>query len=143
MTPAKQLDALMARYPAEVAAVARAALRWMRRKFPHADALVYFHYALAIGFTPGRPSDAVFSVVLYTRWVNLFFLKGAHAYDPNRLLQGTGKQVRTIRLENAKTLADPAVVELIEAEAARLGLEPGSGRGKLIIQSISDKRSPR
>jgi hypothetical protein len=145
LTAKQQLDSFIAKYSPEVAGVARKALVWMRKKFPHATVLVYDNYnALAIGFGPTeRASDAVFSVALFPRWTNLFFLQGAALPDPHKLLQGSGKQARSIRLENVKLLDDPKLLALIDAEAARLGLEPGAGSGKLVIKSISAKQRSR
>jgi len=117
----------------------------MRKKFPGASVLVYDNYnALAIGFGPTeRASDAVFSIALFPRWVNLFFLQGAGLPDPNKLLQGSGKQARSIRLEKVQLLDEPAVLALIDAEARRSGLEPQAGSGKIVIKSISAKQRPR
>ncbi len=145
MTPKQQLDSFIAKYSPEVAAVARQAFVWMRRKFPDADVLVYDNYnALAIGFGPNeRASEAVFSIALFPRWVNLFFLQGAGLPDPNKLLKGNGTQARSIRLEKIELLDEPAVLALIDAEAARSGLEPGLGSGKLVIKSISARQRPR
>ena len=119
MTAKQQLDSFIAKYSPGVALVARQAFRWMRKKFPHAEVLVYDNYnALAIGFSPTeRASDAVFSIALFPRWVNLFFLQGAGLPDPNKLLKGTGKQARSIRLESIEVLDEPAVLALIDAEA--------------------------
>ena len=68
--------------------------------------LVYDNYnALAIGFGPSeRASEAIFSIVLYPRWVTLFFLQGAGLADPKRLLKGSGKVVRHIVLASAADL---------------------------------------
>lgn len=125
--------------------MARKAFLWMRKKFPDACVLVYDNYnALAIGFGPNeRASDAVFSIALFPRWVNLFFLQGAALPDPTKLLDGSAKQARSIRLEKIELLDDPALVSLIDAEAARLGLVPGAGNGKIVIKSISAKQRPR
>jgi hypothetical protein len=145
MTPSQQLDSFIAKYSPEVAGVARQAFRWMRRRFPHATVLVYDNYnALAIGFgTTDRATGSVFSIALYPRWVNLFFLQGAKLSDPDKLLEGAGKQVRSIRLASISMLDHPALLALIDAEARRSGLVPGAGRGKLVIQSISAKQRPR
>jgi hypothetical protein len=145
VTGRQQLDSFIAKYSPEVASVARKALRWMRKKFPRAFVLVYDNYnALAIGFGPTeRASDAVFSIALFPRWVNLFFLQGVGLPDPNKLLKGSGKQVRSIRLESVDVLDEPAVLALIDVAAARLGLEPGAGSGKIVIKSISEKQRPR
>src|SRR5262245_18843481 len=66
-SPAAQLAAFMKRYDASVAAVAKAALTWMRRRLPGAVELVYDNYnALVIGFGPSeRASEAIFSIALY------------------------------------------------------------------------------
>ncbi len=145
MTSKQQLDSFMGKYSPEVASVARKAFRWMRRKFPHATVLVYDNYnALAIGFGPTeRASDAVFSIALFPRWTNLFFLQGAGLPDPHKLLKGTGKQARSIRLDSVELLDDPKLLALIDAEALRLGLEPDAGSGKIVIKSISARQRPR
>lgn len=145
MTAKQQLDGFMARYSPDVAAVAQKAFRWMRKRFPDACVMVYDNYnALAIGFGPTeRASDAVFSIALFPRWVNLFFLQGARRPDPNKLLHGSGKQVRSIRLEDVRLLDKREVRELIDDEAARLGLIPGAGSGEIKIKSISAKQRPR
>ncbi len=145
MTARQQLDSFIAKYSPEVASVARQAFRWMRKKFPRATVLVYDNYnALAIGFGPTeRASDAVFSIALFPHWTNLFFLQGARLPDPHKLLKGSGKQARSIRVDNVKLLDEPALLALIDAEAARLGLERGAGSGKIVIKSISAKQRPR
>jgi hypothetical protein len=44
-----------------------------------------------IGFGPReRPSEALFSVVVYPRYVSLAFLTGTTLTDPERMLRGDG-----------------------------------------------------
>jgi hypothetical protein len=119
VTTKQQLDSFIAKYSLEVASVARQGVAWMRKKFPRAFVLVYDNYnALAIGFGPTeRASDSVFSIALFPRWVNLFFLQGAGLPDPHKLLKGNGKQARSMRLENVELLDEPAVLALIDAAA--------------------------
>jgi hypothetical protein len=143
---AKQLDGFLAKYTPEIAAFARDALARMRARLPGALEMVYDNYnALVIGFCPNeRPSDAIFSLVLFPRHVSLCFLQGAGLPDPNRLLKGSGKVVRHIRLEKPEDLDKPAVRQLIATalDRARVPLDE-SGLGKLIIKSISAKQRPR
>src|SRR5215470_12696500 len=114
-SPEGQLAGFIARYTPEIAARAHAALARMRARLPGAVELVYDNYnALAIGFAPGeRASEAIFSIALYPRWVTLFFLRGKELPDPHRLLQGSGKIVRSIVLEDDATLDRPAVRALM------------------------------
>src|SRR2546429_9478175 len=114
-SPAKQLDGFIARYTPEIGAQARAALAKMRERLPGAVEMVYDNYnGLVIGFGPtDRPSEAVFSIVLFPRWVTLCFLQGAKVPDPQKRLRGNGKQVRHIRLDTADDLETPGVRDLL------------------------------
>jgi len=145
MTPKQQLESFIDKFTPEVAAQARAAFAWMRRRFPGATVLVYDNYnALAIGFGPNeRTSAAVFSLALFPKWVSLFFLQGVAMRDPQRRLAGSGNQARHIRLDPIGLLDDPQVLELIDGEAKRLGLVPGTGRGAIVIKSVSARQRPR
>jgi hypothetical protein len=119
---------------------------FMRKKFPAATVIVYDNYnALAIGFaTSDKASGAVFSIALYPRWVNFFFLHGATLPDPHKRLKGSGKQVRNITLHALDDLREPAVAALIDAEAERFGLASLTGpRGAIVIKSVSAKQRPR
>src|SRR5580658_11244844 len=109
--PERQLAGFIARYTPDIADLAEAVLNKMRRRYSTALELVYDNYnALAIGFGPSeRASDAIFSIVLYPRWVTLFFLQGAGLPDPNKLLKGSGKVVRHIVLAAAEDLDKPAI----------------------------------
>jgi hypothetical protein len=144
---ADQLDEFLAKFTPEVTETSRQALRKMRTRLPGAIELVYDNYnALAIGFSPTeRASDAIFSIALYPRWVSLFFLlNGVKLRDPDCYLQGGGSKVRHIVLENAATLDDPAVQELM-AQALELSpkqIDAAQPR-RLIIKSISAKQRPR
>jgi hypothetical protein len=145
VTERQQLDSFIGRFTPQVASVTRAAFRWLRKKFPHADVLVYDNYnALAIGFGPNhRASEAAFSIAVFPRWVNLCFLQGISLPDPHKRLTGSGKQVRNIRLDSAQVLDEPVVVELLETAAAQMGMSARAGAGKIIIKSISAKQRPR
>src|SRR6185369_16501632 len=99
-SPQGQLESFLDKFTPEVATLARDCLTKMRARLPGAMQLVYDNYnALAIGFGPSeRASEAIFSIVLYPRWVTLFFLQGAGLADPKRVLKGSGKVVRHIVL---------------------------------------------
>jgi hypothetical protein len=108
--------------------------------------MVYDNYnALVIGFGPSeRASEAILSIALYPRWINLFFLWGKKLRDPEKLLKGSGNQVRSLVIENAGTLDDPAVEDLIaEAlERAAVPIDPAGAR-RILIRAIAAKQRPR
>lgn len=143
--PEKQLAGFLAKYTPEIRRLAENALATMRRRFPGAVEMVYDNYnALVIGFGPtDRASEAIFSIVLYPRQVNLCFLQGAKLRDPEKRLRGTGKQVRNIILEDAATLDEPGVTALIARTLASAKPLDATSPGRLVIKSISAKQRPR
>lgn len=87
-----QLQRFIDRRAPDVAVTMRTALAVMRKRYPGALQLVFENRnRLAVGFGP-KPTQAVFSIVAYPRWVTLFFLYGIELDDPDGLLQGKGKR---------------------------------------------------
>jgi hypothetical protein len=138
-SPRKQLDQFLGRYKPEIAALARAAMEKVRARLPGAVEMVYDKAnALVIAFGPTeKPSEAVFSVVVFPRWVLLYFLQGSVLPDPHGRLKGAGKVGRHIRLTDSAELEDPAVAELIgdAVELADVQIEPGQ-RAKIVIRMV-------
>ncbi len=146
-SPQTQLNRFLARYHPDIAKLGRAALMTMRKRLPGTIEMVYDNYnALVIGFSPNdRPSDAIFSIALYPRWVNLFFLQDAtELEDPERLLRGSGNRVRSIRLTSSEDLDKPGVRALMAQAAARSDppIDP-KARRKLVIRAVAAKQRPR
>jgi len=145
-SPDAQLRGFLARYSPEIAKRARAILAKMRRRLPGATEFVYDNYnALVIGFGPtARPSEAPFSIGVYPRWVNLFFLDGAGLPDPEQRLRGSGRIVRSIRLDDEAVLDEPAVKALMTAAVARSDAPfPRRAKRRLLIRAVSPRRRPR
>jgi hypothetical protein len=144
--PEAQLATFLAKYTAEIRTIAEEARAVLRKRLPGAVEMVYDNYnALVIGFgSTERASEAIISIALYPRWVNLFFLEGVALPDPGKVLQGSGNQVRRIRLESAATLDEPAVRTLIK-EAVRNSSTPFDKKAprRLIIKSVAPKQRAR
>jgi len=119
----------------------------MRTEFPNAIQMVYDNYNfLVIGFSPTeRPSEAIFSIAMSPRRVSLCFLQaGPKLSDPEKLLRGSGKLVRHLRLDNAAVLDHPPVKALM-TQAIQLAAVPfnAATSGRLLIKSVSAKQRPR
>jgi hypothetical protein len=144
VTPQKQLDGFLAKYTPELAKTAKTMLRKMRKRLPGAVEMVYDNWnGLVIGFGPTeRPSEAILSLLLLPEHVTLCFLNGAALRDPDKLLRGSGNQVRHIRLSDPDHLDQSDVNSLIEQAVAK-SVKPIAGPGRLIIKSISPKQRPR
>ena len=124
----------------------RAVRAAVRKRFPTANELVWDNYNFfVIGYSPTeRPTDSIVSIAARANGLSFFFLQGASLRDPKKLLLGSGKQVRFIRVESAEKLSHPDVEALIAAAIDQAKIQmPPKGRGKLIIRSVSVKQRPR
>lgn len=146
MAPAKQLAGFIAKFDPKIGRLVRSARAALRKRWPTAIELVYDNYnALAIGWAPNeRTSEVIVSLAVFARGVNLYFMYGASLPDPLGLLKGSGNQGRFIRLDRVAQLDEPGVEALLRA-AVRHGRTPlaTTGRGSLVIKSVSARQRPR
>ena len=118
----------------------------LRETFPTAHELVYDNYNfLAIGYcSTHRPSDCVFSIAAAANGVALCFTHGAKLPDATKILAGSGKQTRFLRLPSAVVLQRPDVARLLRLANGRADTPfADSGTGELIIRSVAAKQRPR
>ncbi len=145
-TSEQQLAGFIEKFDSKNATLIRALRKALRKRLPTANELVYDNYNFfVIGYcSTERPSDCILSIAAAANGVGLSFYYGATLPDPHGLLLGSGSQNRFIRLESAATLTRPEVEELIAAASgqAKVPLRE-SGKGKLVIRSISKKQKPR
>src|SRR5277367_2432348 len=142
----KQLQSFIAKFEPKNQALIRAARKALRKRFPTANELAYDNYNFfALGYcSTERPSDCVVSIAAAANGVGLSFYYGATLPDPHGILLGSGNQNRFIRIESAEILVRPEVEALIAAADAQAKVPmPATGKGKLIIRSISAKQKPR
>ena|SRR2546428_12279710 len=145
-SPEKQLASFIAKFEPNAAKLIRSARAEMRKLLPTAIEMVYDNYNFfVIGYSPTeRPSDAIFSIAAAANGVGLAFLQGASLPDPRRILQGSGKRNRFIRLPTLAPLKSRDVRELIKVALAHAKTPlPRTSKGYLIIKSISAKQRPR
>ena len=86
-----------------------------------------------------RPSDCI--PCCSTKRVGLSFYHGATLPDPHKLLLGSGSQNRFMRIESPAKFNAQRLRNLSLPPSNGLKVR-GSGRGKLVIRSISKKQKP-
>jgi len=64
-----------------------------------------FHYSVG--------GDYVVGIGTFTRHATLFFYRGTELADPDRLLEGRGKQFRSVTLRSPKDVERPGVQRLL------------------------------
>ena len=142
----EQLRTFIEKFEPQNQAMIRAARRALRKRFPTANEIVYDNYNFfVIGYGPTeRPSDCFVSIAAAANGVGLCFIQGAKLPDPEKILSGSGKQTRFVRLSSPEVLRRDAVQTLLTVAAGRAKTPlPGTGRGMLIIRSVSAKQRPR
>ena len=144
-SPAQQFAGFLARFSPEIVKLTKTTRAKMRKRLPRAVEMVYDnYYALVIGYSPTeRPSDAILSIVVYPRWVSVCFLQGAHLPDPHAVLQGSGNQVRHIRLDAGAAVLDTPVIRALVSEAIKFSDAPFRGKSQLVIRAIAKKQRSR
>ena len=141
-----QLDGFIRKFDPENQALILKIRKALRKRFPTANELVYDNYNFfVIGYSPTeRPSDTIVSMAAAANGVGLCFIQGARLKDPQKILTGSGKQTRFLRLPSAEVLARPEVEALIAAAIAQSKTPlPAKGPGALVIRSVSAKQRPR
>jgi hypothetical protein len=120
--------------------------RWLRKRLPTAHEVVYeYRDFFVISYSPTeRGYEGVLAIRASVNSVRLYFNRGKELPDHAKLLQGSGKQTRSINVEGASTLARPEVARLIDEAIARNRVPFASaGRGSVVIRSASAKQRRR
>ena len=141
-----QLGSFIDKFAPEDQKLIRAVRAAVRKRVPTANELVWDNYNFfVIGYSPTeRPADSVVSIAARANGVGLCFIHGAALPDPKKLLLGSGKQTRFIRVESAHVLSHPDVEALVAAAIDRADVPlPARGRGRLIVRSVAEKQRPR
>lgn len=146
LTPQEQFKKSLSEFDAPIQKFANDCIGKMRKRLPRFLELVYDNWnALVVGYGPNeRASDALFSIVIFPRYVSICFITGASLVDKDKLLTGSGNQVRGIRLSSPDVLDHPGVKELMKQAIDRSTVKiPATQKTRMIIKSISAKRRPR
>ena len=141
-----QLRSLIAKFTPAHLRLIGAIRRWLRKRLPTAHELVYeYRDWFVISYSPNEHGyEGVLAIRGSADGVRLYFNQGKELPDPAKLLQGSGKQTRSINLEGASTLARPEVARLIDEAIARNRMPfARAGRGSVVIRSASAKQRRR
>ena len=137
-TPEAQLRSFNDRFSPKHQKFVQSVRTALRKRFPTANELAYDYSSFfVIAYSPNEQGIAApVSIAARADRVDLYFNSGPKLPDPKKLLQGSGKQVRFVRLETVKQLAHPDI-EAFTAAAIDLASAPfpSKGKGSLIIKT--------
>jgi hypothetical protein len=145
-----QLASYFAKYEPAMVKLGKALRAKLRARLPGLFEVVYVYESqnsLVIAYSPTEHGyDALCSIALYPRCVNLYFGQGAllSKSDPNKLLQGCGKTVRYVVLNAVEDFDRPEIEVLMAAalKLAKLRLD-ASAKGSVIIKAEAQKERAR
>ena len=141
-----QLRGLIARFAPTHQRLIATMRRWLRKRLPTAHEIVYEYSGFfVISYSPDeRGYEGVLAIRASANGVDLYFNRGKELPDPEKLLRGSGKQVRSIHMEGGSTLARPAVVRLVDEAIARNRVPfARTGDGPVVIRPTSAKKRGR
>ena len=137
-TPESQLRSFNDRLDPKHQKLFRSVRAALRKRFPTANELAYDYSSFfVIAYSPtDRGIDGIVSIAARANGVDLYFSHGPQLPDPKKLLLGSGKQTRFVRVETVRQLAHPDVKPFFAAaiELASVPL-PRKGKGSLIIKT--------
>jgi len=111
------VDQLLGGYDAGVREIALRARDLIAKLVPKAEEKVYFGWRIISFSLDGKMSGQFCSVSPGRNYVNLYFMQGASLDDPKGLLEGTGKNMRHVKLREVSGLKNAALKELIQTAA--------------------------
>jgi hypothetical protein len=137
-----QLRGLITKFASAHQRLIGATRRRLLKRLPTAHEVVYeYRDSFVISYSPNEHGyEGVLAIRADANGVRLYLNQGKGLPDPEKLLQGSGTLVRWIHLEAVSTLAQPAVVSLVEEAIARNRVPfAGTGRGPVVIRSTAAK----
>jgi hypothetical protein len=101
-------------------------------------------YIVAMHYGPThKMKDAICYIGVQKDHVNLGFLHGSRLADPQRILEGTGKQMRHIKIRSMEDLLRPAIRPYLQEACERAGQEIATHGKKTVTTIVKRKSLPR
>ena len=145
LTPEAQLRSFIDRFDPKDQKLIRAVRAAVRKRFPTANELAYdYNHSVVISYSPtDHGIDGIVAISARATGLALYFNQGPKLPDPKKLLHGSGKQARFVKVDAASRLAQPEVEAMIAAaiDQAKVPL-PSQGKGKLFIRGAAAKPRP-
>src|SRR5262245_28665505 len=94
-------------------------------------------YIVSLVYGPThRQKDAICYIGVIRDHVNVGFIRGADLPDPYRILEGTGKQMRHIKIRNLSDLMHPAVRTYLQEACERAGHDVATGKTRTVTTAV-------
>jgi hypothetical protein len=109
---ADEFNTLAKKYSPKVQQLARKTRAFVKKEMPGAVEQVKLGWSAAWYGTTPKMNDVVVAIHIRDEYVNLEFAQGTSLRDPEKLLEGTGKNMRHVKIRDLKILEKPAFMAL-------------------------------
>ena len=93
--------------------------------------------ALALGYGPtDRLKDGICHIAVYAHHVNLGFNQGATLDDPHKVLLGSGKKIRHIRISEPSDVKRPEVRTYLRSARKQAGHVVSGRKSKKVVSTV-------
>lgn len=113
----EEVDRLLNNYDAGIKEIALLTRDLISKLVPKAKEKVYFGWRIIRFSIDGEMSGQFIAIGPGRKYVNLYFMNGTSLDDPKGLLEGTGKNMRHVKLKEPKQLNQAALKTLIKTAA--------------------------
>jgi uncharacterized protein DUF1801 len=101
-------------------------------------------YIVSILYGPThRMKDGICYIGVIKDHVNLGFIRGSQLADPQRILEGTGKQMRHIKIRNISDLERPVIRSYLQEACERGGYEVATDKEKTVTTAVKRKSATK
>ena len=108
-------EEVIAAAPPEIQAITRAARALLADVMPGITEVPWARQKIVgYGVGPKKMSEHFCYLAPYKNHLNLGFMYGSHLPDPENLLEGSGQDLRHIKIRAATEMENPAIRQLIE-----------------------------
>ncbi len=114
------IQIFLSTYPSTIISIVKMLRKIVKDVVPEAiEQIDYPAKMIAYGYQKTY-KDMICVIMPYKNWVNLGFPRGATLADPGRLLSGTGKRARHVKIIIMEDVSIPALSSLIQASIVQL-----------------------
>ena len=142
--PPKELLDLLKRYDRGVQELTFALRELVLEELAPCCEYIVEVYIVSILYGPThRMKDGICYIGVIKDHVNLGFIRGSELADPQRILEGTGKQMRHIKIRNMSDLERPAIRAYLQEACERAGFKVATNEEKTVTTAVKRKSASK
>ncbi len=145
MKPPKDLLDLLRPYPRAIQEMTLALRQLILEEMAPCCEYILEVYTIAMHYGPTHNAmkNGICYIALTKDHINLGFLRGSELADTHRILEGTGKQMRHIKVRTMDDLERPAIRAYIQEACERAGCEVRMDEARTVSTVVKRKSSKR